>query len=213
MIKAVFFDLDGTIGDTLPLCVEAFKRAIEPLAGRTFTNKEIMDTFGPSEEGTISALIPEHFDEGIERYLKYYKQLHDLCPKPFDGMIDILEFLKTKGIIMALITGKGRRSADITLPIFNIESYFAAVETGTPAGLKKIEDIKKLLKQFNLAPDEVIYVGDLQSDIQAAREAGIFIISAAWAETADREALLRLNPDATIKTIEEFDMYIKSVVQ
>ena len=55
-IKALIFDLDGTIGDTLPLCIKAFRRSIEPLIGRSVSDAEIIATFGPSEEGTIMAL-------------------------------------------------------------------------------------------------------------------------------------------------------------
>ena len=59
MLKAVLFDLDGTIGNTLPLCITAFRESIEPLAGRSLTDEEIVRTFGPSEEGTIAVLLPE----------------------------------------------------------------------------------------------------------------------------------------------------------
>lgn len=58
MLKAVLFDFDGTVGNTLPLCIAAFQKAITPLAGRSFSEREIVATFGPSEEGTIRALIP-----------------------------------------------------------------------------------------------------------------------------------------------------------
>lgn len=54
MIKAIIFDLDGTIGDTVPLCIAAFKKSVEPLAGRVFSEEDIVSTFGPSEEGTIN---------------------------------------------------------------------------------------------------------------------------------------------------------------
>jgi len=64
-IKAVIFDLDGTLGNTVPLCVEAFKKSIEPLINRTVADTEIIATFGPSEEGTIMALAPDFYEKGI----------------------------------------------------------------------------------------------------------------------------------------------------
>ena len=63
MLKAVIFDFDGTVCDTLPLCIAAFRKSIEPLAGRRFSDQEITATFGPSEEGTIRALIPEFYEQ------------------------------------------------------------------------------------------------------------------------------------------------------
>lgn len=58
MIRLVLFDMDGTLADTLPLCVEAFGRATEQLTGRRPTETEITDTFGPDETGTMAVLTP-----------------------------------------------------------------------------------------------------------------------------------------------------------
>ena len=70
MFKGIIFDLDGTIANTLPLCIEAFRKSIEPLANRALSDEEIIATFGPSEEGTIMALAPLHYDAGIKGCLK-----------------------------------------------------------------------------------------------------------------------------------------------
>jgi phosphoglycolate phosphatase-like HAD superfamily hydrolase len=168
MMKAVIFDLDGTIGNTLPLCITAFRKAVQPLAGRDLSDEEIVATFGPSEEGTIQALIPNQYEKGIESYLQYYRELHDICPKPFEGMFEILEYLKSKDILLALVTGKGVRSTAITLSQYGMELLFDAVETGSPLGPRKVAGMKNVLKKFNLKPQEAVYVGDASSDIVAA---------------------------------------------
>ena len=77
-IKAVIFDLDGTIGDTLPLIIKAFRNALEPLINRSVSDAEIIATFGPSEEGTIMSLAPDHYEKGLADYLSYYEDLR-LC--------------------------------------------------------------------------------------------------------------------------------------
>ena len=75
-IKAVIFDLDGTIANTLPLCVRAFKNSVEPLINRSLSDAEIIATFGPSEEGTILELAPEKKEKGVSNYLHLYETLH-----------------------------------------------------------------------------------------------------------------------------------------
>lgn len=90
MLKAVLFDFDGTVGNTLPLCIAAFQKAITPLAGRSFSEREIVATFGPSEEGSIRALIPQFYEQGVEGYLHYYRELHSMCPAPFPGIPELL---------------------------------------------------------------------------------------------------------------------------
>jgi len=71
-IKAVIFDLDGTLANTLPTCIKAFRAAVEPLISRSVSDAEIIATFGPSEEGTIQALAPDFYDKGVSGYLKFY---------------------------------------------------------------------------------------------------------------------------------------------
>ena len=94
-VKAVLFDLDGTIGNTLPLCITAFRESIEPLAARSLTDDEIVATFGPSE-GTIAVLLPEKRAEGLDRYLRRYEELHCRWPSPFEGIPEILSYLKSE---------------------------------------------------------------------------------------------------------------------
>ena len=117
-IKAVIFDLDGTLANTLPLCIQAFRQSVEPLINRSISDAEIIATFGPSEEGTIMALAPNHYDKGVSDYLYYYENLHEMCPVPFDGIKDVLQTLKNKGIRIAMVTGKGKDSTDISLRIY-----------------------------------------------------------------------------------------------
>ena len=58
MIKPAIFDFDGTLADTIPLCREAFRRAIRKLDGRILTDEEIERQFGPDDLGVIQKLIP-----------------------------------------------------------------------------------------------------------------------------------------------------------
>lgn len=53
MIKLVAFDLDGTIADTIPMCIEAFKQAVTPYASKILSEDDIVKTFGLNEEGMI----------------------------------------------------------------------------------------------------------------------------------------------------------------
>ncbi len=204
-IKAVIFDLDGTVGDTLPLIITAFRNALEPLINRSVTDAEIISTFGPSEEGTIMSLAPDHYERGLADYLSYYEELHHLCPEPFEGVREMLETLRSNRIRLAMVTGKGEKSAHITLKKFELEHYFEIVETGSPMGPRKPDGIKAALEVFgNISVKETIYVGDAPSDIQSSRDAGVSIVSAAWADSAEKEVLLSLKPDEIFYTIPSF---------
>jgi len=169
MLKAVIFDMDGTLGDTLALILRCFKETIEPILGRTVSDDELMATFGPSEEATINALIPEHFDEGMSTYHRLYQMYHSEYPKPFDGIPEILRYIKEKNRRLGLVTGKGPAGTQITLRMYGMQNMFDAIETGIPEKPNKPACLRRMLDKFGIAPDEAVYVGDAPSDIPAAR--------------------------------------------
>jgi HAD superfamily hydrolase (TIGR01549 family) len=208
-IKAVIFDLDGTIGDTLPLCIKAFRCSVEPLIGRSISDAEIIATFGPSEEGTIMALAPDHYDRGVADYLQHYKTFHNMCPSPFEGIEGLLRTLKEKGVRIAMVTGKGKHSTAISLKQFGLKNYFEFIETGMPGGPRKPEGIQLVINHFwELSKEEIIYVGDAPSDITASRKVGVPVVAAAWAETAEPEILKEFEPDEIFYTTGDFSRWL-----
>lgn len=209
MLKTVIFDLDGTIGDTLPLCVTAFKKAIEPLGGVTLTPREIISHFGPSEEGVIRELFPDRYEEALELFINSYRELHDMAPRPFDGITDLLAFLKSKGIKNTIVTGKGMRTLQITLKKYGIASYFDILEAGSPEGPCKAAKIRKILDELGITAQEALYVGDAPTDITESREVGVEVASAAWASTAEPELLEQMNPGHVFDSVAGLRAYLE----
>ena len=207
-IKAVIFDLDGTLANTLPLCIQAFRQSVEPLINRSISDAEIIATFGPSEEGTIMALAPDHYEKGVAAYLHFYRELHGMCAEPFDGIPTLLNTLKSKGIRIAMVTGKGKHSTAISLKHFQLDHYFEFIETGSSKGPQKAEGIQEVINSLDVEAGEIIYVGDAPSDITASRKAGILVVAAAWAETAEPEQLAALKPDQLFYTIADFTNWL-----
>lgn len=208
-IKAVIFDLDGTLANTLPLCIQAFRQSVEPLIKRSVSDAEIVATFGPSEEGTIMALAPDHYEKGVTDYLHFYKSLHTICAVPFIGIKELLNTLKDKCVHIAMVTGKGKHSTHISLKYFELTHFFEIIETGSPNGARKAEGIQIILDSWkDVSNDEVIYVGDAPSDIIASKKAGIPVVAAAWAETAEPEKLQALKPEEIFYTIADFSNWL-----
>ncbi len=208
-MKHILFDLDGTLGHTLPLCMAAFREALEPLMGRHLSDEDIVAAFGPSEEGTIAMLLPENADEGLNRYLEVYERLHLDWPEPFDGIRDILSYLKDRQAFVGLVTGKGHKSMLLTLKRYGLEYYFDVIKTGDPAGPNKVRRIEEVIDEFSLEPREILYVGDAPSDIEACRTCGVKIASAAWAPTADLETLKTMQPDYLFLSVSAFFEFLQ----
>lgn len=212
MIKAVIFDLDGTVTNTMPLCIRAFREALEPIAGCSFTDEQITQTFGPSEEGTIMQLLSSaSFERGLSAYLETYARLLSPSYGPFSGITGWLHELKRHQVRLALVTGKGAESTKLTLDYYGLNTCFSLTETGSAEGPVKPENIKKILSVWALNPEEVIYVGDAPSDINAAHEAGIGIISAIWGVrlAGELKKIRMLNPDCSFSTVQDAAAWLK----
>lgn len=212
MLKAVIFDLDGTIGDTLPICVQAFQNSVEPLSGKKLTMEEIISHFGPSEEGVIAALLPGRYEAGMAAYLHHYAQLHEMSPAPFEGIRELLAMLHENGVKNTIVTGKGAGTLAITLERYGLTDAFDAVETGSPLGPCKAEKIGAVLGQLGIQKEEAIYVGDAPSDITEANNAGIAVYSAAWASTAEPVLLEQMNPGRVFTRVEAFAAFARTLL-
>jgi phosphoglycolate phosphatase/pyrophosphatase PpaX len=204
MYKAILFDFDGTIADTIPLAVEAFRRAVIHHRGETLSEPEIRQHFGPAEPGVMLALVPEAPVESMETYFRHYEDLHQHLRSPFTGLAELLGELRTKGVKLGVVTGKSSVSLEISLRYIGLEKAFDALEAGCDDGPCKPEGILRMLKTWNIPTTEALYVGDSVHDVYAAREVGIPVASVSWAEPATYTSLKEAAPDFLFSTVEEF---------
>jgi HAD superfamily hydrolase (TIGR01549 family) len=210
-LKGIIFDFDGTLADTLPLCILSFQQALQKITGRKYTENDITQHFGKSEEGIIAALAGEHYNEALIEYIETYRNNHYLCPDVFDGIIEILDELVKKNYKMALITGKGKHTIDIALEYMNLRKYFEYVEHGNPGGIVKTEGMLKILDAWKLNPSEVAYIGDQPSDITESRKAGVVSVAVSWAKTSNHQELMEYNPDFLFSEICQFKEWMDTV--
>ena len=205
MIKLVAFDLDGTIGDTIPMCIKAFRQAVSPYAGHLLTDREVVETFGLNEIGMIKSIVPEKWKQALCDFYFLYEKLHHECSEPYEGIPDLIAALRAKGFILALITGKGERSCRITLNEFGMEHDFDEILTGSEHENVKAQSLKLLLKKYDLLPAQCLYIGDAVSDVS---EAGVICLSALWGTTAKAEELKSINADYIFETVGELKNYL-----
>lgn len=203
MTSGVIFDLDGTLGDTLPVCFEAFRVVFSEFLDVRYEDDEIRAMFGPTEEGILAARIPGHDGLPMDRFLEVYGGAHELAANPFPGMLDLLDRLADAAVRLAVVTGKGRRSADLSLRHWGIHDRFDPIEAGSDTGNVKARNMRRVLDVWGLAPSAVVSVGDVASDVEAARAVGIVPVAAAWASTANPTELAAARPDAVFTRVAE----------
>lgn len=184
-LSGILFDLDGTLGDTVPICIGALQETLFHFTRHVYTKDEIISMFGPSEEGVIYRFIPQpQWQAALDDLHRRYTRLHESARQPFPGIIPLLETLKQRGMRTGVVTGKGRGTAVISLQMMGLAPSIEMLITGSPEGAEKPASIRQALAQWRLPAGVVAYVGDTPYDMRAAREAGVIPLGAAWAKTA-----------------------------
>jgi HAD superfamily hydrolase (TIGR01549 family) len=207
-LSGFIFDLDGTLGDTLPVCFQAFRHTLEIYLGKTYSDPEIRTLFGPSEEGVFQRLMPEHWQDCLATFLAAYEQAHQEMETVFPGIKGVLDLLQGLGLRLAVVTGKGPGSAAISLRYLGLAPYFEAMEAGSPSGGIKAEAIDRVVGRWGLTTEQVVYVGDTVSDMRAARQVGVHAIGAAWGLAAPVVELKAQEPLAVFERVPDFLAWI-----
>ena len=204
-MKIVLFDLDGTIADTLPMCITAFTKAVEPYLGRNLYTEEIEQAFGLNEEGMIKQIVGHEWSKALHDFYILYSNMHNMCPLPFTGIRPLIHSLRENGIQTALVTGKGEFTTFFSLRYWNMQDDFNFIETGSSQKNRKPEAIESILKQSHVAKKDAIYIGDTVSDVISCQSIGIKCLSAAWNKNRQIKELENINKNNVIYSISDLN--------
>ena len=210
-LKCVIFDMDGTLTQTNQLIYDAFNYIALKYEGRTHTNAEITAMFGPPEEGALLSIVnPDQLDQVMKEYLGFYRLHHHELAQLYPGILDVLAYLKERGIHRALFTGKGIHTTTITMEMFGLTPYFEFIVTGNDVVNHKpsSEGILRILKQFDLQPDQALMVGDSVGDVKASHEAGVKVAAVLW-DSYGRDKVLQMRTDHVFHNVIEFSEWLR----
>jgi pyrophosphatase PpaX len=206
VIKAVIFDFDGTLADTLPVCFLAFDAVFREFDNREVTTEEIKAMFGPSETGIIREnLKNNNYDEAIELYYEIYSKRHRNIVQDNEEINTLIRQLKTNGYKLGIVTGKARRSLDISLDCLGLKNFFDVIVTGDDVEHPKPhpEGINKVLKNLNVSHKEAVFLGDSDADIMAGKQANVHTIGVHWLPNY-HTIEFSVQPDEVYSNINEF---------
>ncbi len=211
-VSCVIFDMDGTLTKTNELIFESFNYVAEKYAGKRLSPGEIIALFGPPEEGGLCRVVgPDAVDKAMDDLCSYYQTNHSRLASLHAGIEDLLRFLKGRGMKLAIFTGKGKRTATITLEALKIAGYFDLVVSGSDVVNHKPhhEGITRVIERFSLRPDDVLMVGDSVGDVKASRGAGVKVAAVLW-DSYDRDRVLNAGADYVFHDVTEMHRWFES---
>ena len=182
MIKAVIFDLDGTLINTNDLIIETFYHVIKECLGRLPAIDELNHVYGKTLDEQMEFFSVERSQELVEAYRSYYRTHMDEQTYLFEGVVNLLEELEAKGIKMATVTNKGSRGVHHAYVKFDIGKYFAVSIAADDVlkGKPDPEGIFAALNKLGVEPGEALFVGDSLNDINAAKGADVKSVLVGW---------------------------------
>lgn len=191
--RAVLFDLDGTLIATKALYLEAYRTAVEPYVRAELTHDDIRALRPTSELAFIRAVVAESdVDACLQDFYQAYAALHEgMFEGVYPGIAELLDALRAAAVPLGIVTGKSRRSWDVTGQIIGLGPFDVLVfDDDVPAPKPDPRGLELALGLLDVGPEHAVYVGDTMSDLRAAKAAGLRPITVLWARSEDDRAEL-----------------------
>lgn len=195
--KAVIFDLDGTLLDTIEDITAASNRVYEPRGLGAFTREEMKTLVGDGAEELIRRVFawrgrPAPSEDVVAGILDDYRREYQLCwhehTRPYDGILELLAELRRGGLKTAVLSNKAEIfTARQTSALFPARSF--DIVRGAKPGVPLKPDPSPALAlaaDLGIPPRDCAFVGDTNVDMATAKAAGMLAVGALWGfRTAD----------------------------
>ncbi len=207
MYKAVVFDLDGTLTDTITTIAYYGNNALKAYGypeidvnmykifvgdGTRILVKRMMDYVGEDS--------PEIYEKVFKMYCEEYDKDTMYLTTVYDGMQELLKELKARGMKLGVVSNKPHFTMiDVLKNFFGEDMFdgFYGVREGVPVKPDPVS-LLQILDDFGVKPTECIYVGDTKTDMMTGKNAGAYTVGVLWG-FRDRAELEEHKADAIVE--------------
>lgn len=215
-IKAVLFDLDGTLLNTLSDLTDSVNYMLSHYGFSAYSEKEIRSFVGHGVKNLISRALPEgvteeFFEEALALYKAHYAENSANKTAPYEGIPEMLNLLHKSGIKLAIVSNKHDEATQELS-----RKYFGDVIDFTVGNCDFLEKkpapdmAEYAMEKLGVSKEESVFVGDAETDILTAKNAKIPCISVTWG-FRDRDELADSGAEIFIDTADELIEVINSL--
>lgn len=212
--KTILFDLDGTLIDSKPGILTSIRKTLDEYK-IPYTESVIDKMVGPPFRISMRELLGIDDMSLIEQLILYYRTHYKAgdwrdC-RIYDGVVEMLSFLRENGYILGLATSKPLQYTTIIMEELGLDKYFHYVggATGDATSEMKTDVINNVLSRLNVTDlDSVLMIGDRHYDIEGAKSSGVDSMGILWGY-GDRTEHESHGADYILSTPREVSEFLK----
>ena len=184
--QLAIFDLDGTLLDTLDDLADSVNYALEQKEFPKRTREEVRQFVGNGIRKLIERAVPDGTTEEVTDYVfEVFKDRYKVhCAdktKPYDGVVELLKQLQTKGIKTAVVSNKADFAVKELCEKYFPELLCEAIGERTGIARKPAPDtVNEVLRLLNVDRKQAVYIGDSEVDVETAKNAAMDCIAVDW---------------------------------
>lgn len=207
MKKAVIFDLDGTLSDSIHSIKYSGDRTMERFGYGPFTVEQYKYFVGDGAANLVRRALEAggdvklaHFPEAYALYREIFKENCMYRVRPYEGIPELLAALKAQHVKTAVLSNKPHAETVNVIETLFGRGYFDAIE-GQREGMAikpSPDGVFRILEQLCLDAGDLLYLGDTATDMRTGKAAGAFTVGALWG-FRNREELEEGGADAVIE--------------
>lgn len=208
MMKAVIFDLDGTLLDTLEDLYLSVNAALEVYGFPLQTREEVRQSIGNGVRNLMRRSVPDgeenpQFEECFADFRAHYAVHLNDHTAPYKGIMELLARLKEMHYPMAIVSNK----LDSAVKELNQRTFadYIPIAIGESEHVRRKPEpdtVYEAIRELGVRKEDCIYVGDSEVDLETAKNSGIPCISVSWG-FRDREVLEALHAACIVDSTEE----------
>ena len=193
--KAIIFDLDGTLMDSLIDIAQSVNFTLRQFGLRERSVDEIrkyvgcgvrkllIDAFRAALEERKESFSEKLIDEAMPVFRSHYTAHCNDCTRPYKGILDLLEKLKMAGYAMAIVSNKPQREVSILQSVHFSKWIDVAMGEDETSGIRRKpypDMVWKAMEYLGVTKEQCVYVGDSETDFETAKNADVDCISVLW---------------------------------
>ena len=184
--RAVIYDIDGTVLNTLNMNMYPLMKIIKEEIGEDWSFEEVLKFAAYPGMKVMEELNIKDKEETYNRWVRYVNEYQEGASL-YEGFEEVFEKFRSANMVQAVVSAKTRKQYEIDVVSKGIDRYMSAVILADDTKLHKPypEPLLECVKRVDMAVDEVIYIGDAKSDYEAARNAHMDFGYAKWGSVSE----------------------------